>query len=374
MNLKYGLINLYRFFVALIIIYVIYSACIVSYSIYKNLRIPQVLKAQIFSSSEKRGKTIALMVPDRAGEVQQAEMIMKVAEKKGIAVYSYIFNDNYLKIFLPAKYLNSLIIYILNWLLRPDLHFAISYHINFYLPSPKIMYMSVPEQYFITKYPDYPEVRDYDNFIDINLMNSKGGWLHKVLNKRVNSKLGIIGVPENLYKTSARQKLLYYGSLWGRGTNDILGALQELIKQDYMYVIEDSNITFDEKYLPKLAARASSFDSLEDRLNQYGIGLCIHSRFHNEAAIPSSRIFEIISSGAIAISDKNPFVIKYFGENVLYFDQTLSQEEIFSQINAHVKWIRSHPQEAEIMARRAHQIVMDNFTTEKFMEVLLNEN
>ena len=236
------------------------------------------------------------------------------------------------------------------------------------------MYMSVPEQYFITKYPDYPEVRDYDNFIDINLMNSKGGWLHKVLNKRVNSKLGIIGVPENLYKTSARQKLLYYGSLWGRGTNDILGALQELIKQDYMYVIEDSNTTFDEKYLPKLAARASSFDSLEDRLNQYGIGLCIHSRFHNEAAIPSSRIFEIISSGAIAISDKNPFVIKYFGENVLYFDQTLSQEEIFSQINAHVKWIRSHPQEAEIMARRAHQIVMDNFTTEKFMEVLLNEN
>ena len=121
----------------------------------------------------------------------------------------------------------------------------------------------------------------------------------------------------------------------------------------------------------QFAEEAKSFSQLQERLNQYGIGLCVHSKYHVGAGIPSSRIFEIISSGAIAISDKNPFVLKYFGDNVLYFDQTLSEQEIYQQIDAHVRWVQLHPKEAEAMASKAHQILQKQFTTERFVNDMI---
>ena len=48
------------------------------------------------------------------------------------------------------------------------------------------MYISVPPQYYIDRIKDnYPEVRDYINFIDINLINAGGDWLSPILNKKI---------------------------------------------------------------------------------------------------------------------------------------------------------------------------------------------
>ena len=122
----------------------------------------------------------------------------------------------------------------------------------------------------------------------------------------------------------------------------------------------------------KFSEPAEGLKPLQERLNQYGIGLCAHSRYHVKAGIPSSRIFEIISSGALAISDMNPFVIRFFGDNVFYFDQTASAEDIYKQIDSHVRWAQTHPKEADQMARNAHKILQDHFTTEKFVEDMIN--
>jgi spore maturation protein CgeB len=116
---------------------------------------------------------------------------------------------------------------------------------------------------------------------------------------------------------------------------------------------------------------AEGLSGLQERLNQYGIGLCVHSKYHVNAGVPSSRIFEIISSGAIAISDMNPFVIDNFGDNVLYFDSSLSAEEIYKQINSHVKWVQNNPVEAAIKAKMAHKILEKNFTTERFVKEMI---
>ena len=144
-----------------------------------------------------------------------------------------------------------------------------------------------------------------------------------------------------------------------------------LSKQDYMYFIKHRFLVLDDEDKQKFVEPAKNLQDLQKRLNQYGVGLCLHSHYHNKVGIPSSRIFEIISSGAVAISDKNPFVERFFGDNILYLDQTASSEEIFKQVDDHMQWLRDHPLGAEEKSRNAHNILQKSFSTEIFVKNIL---
>jgi len=104
--------------------------------------------------------------------------------------------------------------------------------------------------------------------------------------------------------------------------------------------------------------------SVLERIADCGVCLILHSQAHLKHGIPSGRIFEAAASSAVIISDLNPFVIEYFGDSVLYFDQNLSGEEMFQQIDNHMNWIQEHPEEALDMAQRSHQIFEENFLLE----------
>ena len=366
-QVKQGFINLARYIALLVIIYIIFSFLFVMITIYDDLKISPSLWQ--FNARAKNQYVIAIVAPTRFGEKQQAMMVKDAAENMGHLVYTYSLNDKDMELFLPAKYMNELVLYVLDYLFKPDIHLAMSFHVNLDLPDPKAMYISVPPQYYIDRVKDnYPVVQDYTNFIDIN-----GGpdWLTPILNKKINRFYGIVGIPSNKYKYSSKKKLLFFGSLWGRKTSALYGAIKELAKQDYMFFIRHNYVLLGLNDVQQFSDPADGLVELQERLNQYGIGLCIHSEYHVQAWIPSSRIFEIISSGAIAISDKNPFVMRYFGDNVLYFDQNLSAEEIYQQINQHVRWIQQHPEQAEKMTHQAHKILQKQFTTEKFVQDLL---
>jgi spore maturation protein CgeB len=82
---------------------------------------------------------------------------------------------------------------------------------------------------------------------------------------------------------------------------------------------------------------------------------------------PSARIFEAAAASSVIISDELPFTQKHFGDSVLYVDTTQSAEEMFRTIDGHVKWILSHPQEAQELARRSHQIFCEKFALEDFL-------
>ena len=80
---------------------------------------------------------------------------------------------------------------------------------------------------------------------------------------------------------------------------------------------------------------------------------------------PTGRIFEAAAAGCAIISDRHPFIVQEFGDAVLYIDQEGSSEAIFQAIATHMAWIRSHPEKAQEMAFRCHQIFMEKFTLEK---------
>ena len=345
-DVKQGLINLARYLSLLIITYILFSLLFVICNIYDDLVISP--KLWEFSSKKEGQATIAIISPVRPGEKQQAIMIDETAQKMGHLVYRYAFNDTDMEMFWPAKYMNEILLYVLDKLFKPDFHLAMSFHVNIDIPDPKVMYISIPTEYYVAKVKDqYPKVKNYDNFIDINLVNNNDDWLSPILKKKINRYYGIVGVPANKYKVATHNKLVLFGSLWGRKTDNLYAAIKELAKQDYMYFIKHTFLVFDKDEPQKFVEPARGLTALQERLNQYGIGLCAHSRYHVTAGIPSSRIFEIISSGALAISDMNPFIIQFFGDNVFYFDQNASAEVIFKQIDTHIKWIQSHPEQAE---------------------------
>ncbi len=103
--------------------------------------------------------------------------------------------------------------------------------------------------------------------------------------------------------------------------------------------------------------------SLQDILTKEGVVLILHSRGHFEQGIPTARIFEAAACSCVIISDRHPFIVKHFGDNVLYIDRD-DPQKMFEQINAHMQWILSHPKEAIELARKAHAIFKNNFTLE----------
>ncbi|MBA3721543.1 MAG: glycosyltransferase family 1 protein [Parachlamydiaceae bacterium] len=111
-------------------------------------------------------------------------------------------------------------------------------------------------------------------------------------------------------------------------------------------------------------------ESISRAIREAGVTLVSHAQTHMELETPTSRIFEAASSCSVIISDKHPFIMREFGDSVLYIDGDKNGDDLFKQIDSHMKWILLHPKEAEIMARKAHTIFTEKFTLEKQLQNL----
>lgn len=118
------------------------------------------------------------------------------------------------------------------------------------------------------------------------------------------------------------------------------------------------------------SVRGMTFDEEEFRqaMRKSGIVLIVHTEYNFVYKDPSARIFEAASASCVIISDRQPFIVKEFGDSVLYIDSDISGEELFSQVEMHYQWILTHPEESEMMARKAHSIFSEKFTLEKHLE------
>jgi hypothetical protein len=124
------------------------------------------------------------------------------------------------------------------------------------------------------------------------------------------------------------------------------------------YGVERHKEIIEDGYMGKLPFDGVSVINI---LQQHGITLILHSDIHNQEGIPTSRIFEAAAASAVIISDENPFVKRHFGDSVFYIDTSLSAEEIYMQIQDHLRTIYSDQKKALEMARESHQIFIDNF-------------
>lgn len=151
------------------------------------------------------------------------------------------------------------------------------------------------------------------------------------------------------YPSNVRFQATKYTELW-----------KKLDKQDYFVVYGPKNSWENFKshagYIP------ADGESYIKEIHKNGIYLIIHNEPHFKEGVPSGRIFEAAAAAAVIISDKHPFVEREFKDTVLYVD--ITREDLFEQIDAHMKWIQTHPEEAKTKARLAHAIFLQKFTEE----------
>lgn len=156
------------------------------------------------------------------------------------------------------------------------------------------------------------------------------------------------------FKIPTPKKLFYCGHNWDakRGGADYHKLFVQLDKTGYLAVFGPVNKW---KHTPASLKGLLPFDgkSLVHAIQECGIVLILHSDEHIAGNAPTARIFEAASAGSVIISDRHPFVEEHFGDCVLFINQNSSPEELFQEIDKHVQWILSHPQEAQQMAVRA---------------------
>lgn len=161
--------------------------------------------------------------------------------------------------------------------------------------------------------------------------------------------------------------LVYVGTNWDG--NRHAGLFTHLCKYEFLelYGPEKSWEYCAERYAGELP-----FDenSVLQKYQQAGVGLCIeHLDFINEG-MPSSRIFETLASGALAICARTSFNERWFKDCVLFVDMSLPAKALSEQIAMHMRWIKNNPDKAAEMARRAHSVYKENFALDKMLENL----
>ena len=164
------------------------------------------------------------------------------------------------------------------------------------------------------------------------------------------------------------EKLMYSGTTC---PEDIRTNLKKYVKlwkhldeTEYFVVYGHKDAWKDmRKYQGYIPADGKSFVRT---INKHGVCLVMHRKTHLEAGVPSARIFE--AAAAVIISDKHPFVEKEFKNSVLYVDHT--RDDLFEQIDAHMRWIKENPEKAKLKALKAHEIFLKKFTLEKQLRKL----
>lgn len=101
--------------------------------------------------------------------------------------------------------------------------------------------------------------------------------------------------------------------------------------------------------------------SMLDEISKAGIALVLSSQAHKDSELMSNRLFESVAAGAMVICDENNFAKKYFGDTLLYIDTRETIDEVYENINQHLDWIKTHPEEALVMIEKAQKIFKDKF-------------
>lgn len=114
--------------------------------------------------------------------------------------------------------------------------------------------------------------------------------------------------------------------------------------------------------------------SLIQEIHKCGVVLALSSDYHYLAGAATNRIYEACAGGAVTISDTNRFIMKNFGDSVLYIDfDKKHPDKMFAQICAHLNWIKRHPAEALEKAKKAQRILVEKFSLEKQLsEIIAN--
>jgi hypothetical protein len=323
-----------------------------------------------FQTRDVATKTIGLSVQDlRMGENFLADRLVVAADKLGWRAYKIKY----------MKMMDSMVLYnfplILTDLLlymkyKPDYTISVSEHSKHSPFGQKFLFLNIPFAWFNDQGNGF--VKDYDAYIDVNRFGSDASlyddFLIRVNKGQKKKVLGlVVPVQEYQYKQCEPKNLVIFGSRTGKGrvSAKYTKFFELLADSGYSYFYGPG---YD--WRPLGVAYKGSLEkeyNLIEAINSGCIGLVIHSHTHIEAGIPTTRVMEVAAASANIISDKNPFVEKYFGDSALYFDQDASAKEMFTQVDEHVKYLIANKDKAKEMAKKSYDIFKNNYTAERFL-------
>lgn len=111
-------------------------------------------------------------------------------------------------------------------------------------------------------------------------------------------------------------------------------------------------------------------DAVLDAIRRSGVALCLNRKDHNDAGLPSARLFEAAAAGAVAIVDPLPVIREAFGDSVFYMPEDPAEDRV-EAIAALWDRIQSNPARAQEMAAEAHRVFTEQFSLEKLYGGLL---
>ncbi|MDF2964910.1 MAG: hypothetical protein K0Q51_298 [Rickettsiaceae bacterium] len=209
--------------------------------------------------------------------------------------------------------------------------------------------VTYPKQVFLKR--DLNEINKNSSADQLELIMSWYPTVYRTEFKQLSyEKLMFSGGGWDNLRQSERYRQVY-GKLAEQGYFVVYGALEHA---ELWQFIKDSY----KGYIP------SDGRSFLSEAAKNGISLVLHSQFHLDNGVPSSRVFEGAAASTIMICDNHPFVQKEFGDSVFYIDHNADAETMFKQIDDHIQWIKKHPKEAAAKARKAHKIFLNKFTLE----------
>jgi hypothetical protein len=275
---------------------------------------------------------------------------------------------------------------VLNYILKPKFNLALTHHVNVVPYGYNITYLNMPRDSLYRPTGEFlkswSHLNDYDAYGDLyTYVHGSNDMLKGIAGGKKIIPLYLAQYDTN-YAPLPMDKALITGSLWGcnRGSLRAKRAIKKLAENDLLVAIGLSEYFsyLDKNYLGRLEDFGKAVSAIDDVQKKYGIALIFHSQEHMLDGIPTSRVSEAASAGALIITDQNEFVKKSFGDNALYFDAFGTEEEIFRQIKQHVKWARDNPADALKKTSEAHRIFREKLTIEyelkKLLEVSLEIN
>lgn len=113
--------------------------------------------------------------------------------------------------------------------------------------------------------------------------------------------------------------------------------------------------------------------SIIQEISKAGIVLALNSPAHNAVGTVSNRTYEAAASGAVIISDDNPYVHKYFGDSVFYVDIHQPEEKTTQQIIKIIDWCNKNPEKAYQKALQAQQVFLKELTLDKMVKQAVSQ-
>ena len=253
----------------------------------------------------------------------------------------------------------------------PDFVLSLSHQEPKLTPFPTYGVLTAPVRWYNT--PRFVRnILTYDGYLTVTPGTKQ--WLQDMCFgiRKLDMNIGfyantVSAMTESQPKDFANAHLLYVGSGWDG--QRYAGLFHELEASGSIDIRGRSDAwqAFPDAYKGPLI-----FDGKET-LAAYamaGVGLCIeHPDFVLEG-VPSSRVFETLAAGAIAIVSRSVFNETWFGDTALYVDTTLPPSKLVNEILAHLDQIKNNPDEASLLARRGHEKYNQTFALDKMLQSL----